>query len=98
MHPLERARTARGWSRTELARQLCQLSAQDETAATLGTRRDGIWRFEHGRTPDQLTQSLISGLLGIPQDVADARSWPQWLASDPLQTPAPHPWDPPGAI
>jgi hypothetical protein len=98
MHPLERARAARGWSRACLARRICELSAQDPAAATLGTGRDGIWRFEHGRRPDRLTQSLIAAALGIPPEAVGERSWPEWLTADPLQLPAPCPWDPPGAI
>lgn len=98
MHPLERARTARGWSRGQMAGKLRELSALDGTTGTLGTGRDGIWRFEHGRVPDRLTQSLIAAALGIPWEAARERSWPQWLAADPLQSPARYPWDPPGAV
>lgn len=98
MHPLERARTARGWSRPDMADRLRKISARDPDIATVGTGRDGIWRFEReGRVPDRLTQELIAQLLGIPPGAIDERSWPGWLHADPLQQPVPRPWDPSGA-
>jgi hypothetical protein len=95
-HPLERARVARDWTRADTAARLCRLGA--EQGIPLGTGKDGIWRWEHGRSPDQLTQSLIADLLGIPQAAVDARSWPQWLSADPAQQSPRYIWDPPGAI
>jgi hypothetical protein len=96
LHPLERARAARDWTRAEMAGKLCALGAARGTA--LGTGKDGIWRWEHGRRPDQLTQSLIADLLGVPQTVVDAKSWPQWLLADSAQQPRRYSWDPAGAI
>ncbi len=95
-HPLERARAARGWSRAEMAGKLCKLGARRGIA--VGTGKDGIWRWEHGRHPDQLAQSLIADLLGIPQAAVDERSWPQWLSADPAQQPPRYTWDPAGAV
>ncbi|MEU1621480.1 helix-turn-helix transcriptional regulator [Streptomyces sp. NPDC005722] len=96
MHLLERARTARGWTRTELARRLCVLGATRGVA--VGTGKDGVWRWEHGRDPDHPTRVLIAELLGIPDDAVTDRPWPNWLAADPALQPLCYTWDAPGAL
>jgi transcriptional regulator with XRE-family HTH domain len=96
MHPLERARAARDWTRAELAGKLRRLGA--ERGIAVGTGKDGIWRWEHGRRPDRLTQSLLASLLGIPPAAVDERSWPQWLSADPAQQAPSFSWDRAGAI
>ncbi|MGW7517808.1 XRE family transcriptional regulator [Streptomyces sp. NPDC054796] len=95
-HPLERARTVRGWSAPELARRLCDLGT--ERGIPVGTGKDGVYRWEAGRCPDARTQQLIAELLNIPREKARPDCWPHWLALDPLQQPTPYPWDPAGAI
>ena len=94
-HLLARAREARGWSRPEMARYLRDFSAQAGHQIFPG--REGIWYWEHNRTPDRDTQVLIAGLLGIPLAAVDERRWPEWLADDPAQRPAPRPWTVAGA-
>lgn len=87
---LTRARDARGWTQAEMARYLCELSCK--RGHPLNTGRDGVWYWEHDRTPDRPTQQLIAELLGIPLAAVDERPWPEWLSEDPVQRPAPRPW------
>jgi len=92
---LTRAREARGWTGPEMARRLREFSV--EAGHPISTGRDGIWYWEHDRTPDHRTQLLIAGLLGIRLDAVDERPWPEWLSEDPAQRPASRPWTVPGA-
>jgi len=87
---LTRARHARGWTQSDTARRLRELSR--ERGRPLCTGRDGVWYWEHRRTPDRPTQLLIAELLGIPLTAVDERPWPEWLSEDPAQRPAPRPW------
>ncbi len=87
---LTRAREARGWTRPEMARRLRDFS--HEAGHPISPGRDGIWYWEHSRSPDRATQVLIAGLLGIPPTAVDERPWPEWLSEDPAQRPAPRPW------
>lgn len=93
---LARAREARGWTRSEMARKLREFGY--EAGHPLSTGRDGIWYWEHSRTPDLPTQLLIAGLLGIPPAAVDERPWPEWLSEDPAQRPPPRAWTVPGAF
>ncbi|MEU8782047.1 transcriptional regulator [Streptomyces sp. NPDC048637] len=92
---LTRAIDARGWRRAETARKLRELS--EKRGHPLNTGRDGIWYWEHGRTPDRATQLLLAELFGIPLTAVDERPWPEWLSEDPAQRPAPRPWTSVGA-
>jgi tetratricopeptide (TPR) repeat protein/transcriptional regulator with XRE-family HTH domain len=95
-HLLMRAREARGWTRSEMARRLRDFSYQ--AGHPVSTGRDGIWYWEHSRIPDRPTQLLIAGLLGIPVTAVDERPWPEWLSEDSAQRPAPpRPWTVAGA-
>ncbi|MFC5719179.1 XRE family transcriptional regulator [Streptomyces gamaensis] len=96
MHLLARARTARGWKPPELARRIRVLGK--ERHVHVGTGKDGVYRWEGGRKPDLPTQYLIAELLEIPAEAVLHHPWPRWLALDPLQQPAIHSWDAPGAI
>ncbi|MFC1405692.1 MULTISPECIES: tol-pal system YbgF family protein [Streptacidiphilus] len=96
MHPLERARAARDWSRPDFASMLRELGQARGTH--VGTGKDGVLRWEAGRRPDKATQVLIAELLGIPKAAVRTREWPGWLALDPLQQPVSYRWDAPGAI
>lgn len=87
---LARARHARGWNQSELARRLRAHSR--ERGRPVSTGRDGVWYWEHDRTPDRPTQLLLADLLGIPSEVVDERPWPEWLSEDPAQRPTPRPW------
>ncbi|MER7791130.1 XRE family transcriptional regulator [Streptomyces sp. NPDC097640] len=95
-HLLVRARAVRGWKAPELARRLRELGAKRGTP--VGTRKDGVYRWEASRRPDEPTQRLIAELLNIPQIAVDPRRWPHWLALDPLQQPTRYSWDASGAI
>ncbi|MFB6926397.1 XRE family transcriptional regulator [Streptomyces noursei] len=64
----------------------------------LGTGRDGIYRWEGGRTPEPEAQLLIAELLGIDPEALVTCPWPNWLALDPLQRPPHRSWDAHGAI
>lgn len=96
MHLLTRALLVRGWKPPELARRLRILGA--ERGIPVGTGKDGVYRWEAGRRPDDPTQRLIAELLDIPQDAVDPRRWPHWLALDPLQQPVCYSWDASGAL
>ena len=96
MHLLAHAREVRGWKPPEFARRLRELGARRGTP--VGTGKDGVYRWEAGRCPDEPTRRLIAELLGIPQEAVDRYPWPRWLALDPLQQPTRHTWDAPGAI
>lgn len=92
---LTRAREARGLTRPEMARLLRDLSSR--AGHTISTGRDGVWYWEHDRTPDYPTQRLIAELLGIPLKAVDERPWPEWLSEDPARRPASRPWTVPCA-
>jgi len=94
-HLLARAREARGWSRPQMARYLRDFSLQAGHQIFPG--RDGVWYWEHERTPDRDTQVLIAGLLGISLTTVDERPWPEWLSEDPAQRPPSRPWIVPAA-
>ena len=96
MHPLARSRAVRGWNAPRLARELSALAGARGTP--VGCGRDGVYRWESGRTPDEVTRRLIANLLGIPADVLTRVSWPDWLALDPLLQPAVYPWTADGAV
>ncbi|MFD8970163.1 XRE family transcriptional regulator [Streptomyces sp. NPDC059568] len=96
MHPLKRALEVRGWKPPEFARRLREHAAR--RGIPVGTGKDGVYRWEAGRRPDQRTQRLIAELLGIAATTVKQHPWPGWLALDPLQQPAAHSWDAPGAI
>ncbi|MFE0190717.1 XRE family transcriptional regulator [Streptomyces sp. NPDC058989] len=96
MHLLEQARQVRSWSRTILALRLRELGAS--RGIPVGTRKDGVCRWENHRTPDKDTQLLIAELLGIPAQAITDHPWPHWLALDPLQQPTSYSWDAQGAI
>ncbi|MEU5431003.1 XRE family transcriptional regulator [Streptomyces olivoreticuli] len=96
MHLLTRAMIVRGWKAPELALRICNLGK--ERHVHVGTGKDGVYRWERGREPDQPTQYLIAELLDIPADTVGQYPWPRWLALDPLQQPTHHSWDAPGAI
>lgn len=64
----------------------------------LGTGKDGVYRWESGRTPEPEAQRLIAELLGIDLDALGTSPWPHWLALDPLQQPPRRSWDAHGAI
>jgi transcriptional regulator with XRE-family HTH domain len=87
---LARARDARGWSQSEMARRLCDHGRK--RGHPLNTGRDGVCHWEKRRTPDRPTQLLIADLLGIPPGAVDERPWPEWLSEDPAQRPTPRPW------
>ena len=96
MYPLARSRAVRGWNAPRLARELSALAGARGTP--VGCGRDGVYRWESGRTPDEVTRRLIANLLGIPADVLTRVSWPDWLALDPLLQPAVYPWTAHGAV
>ncbi|WP_367141083.1 MULTISPECIES: XRE family transcriptional regulator [Streptomyces] len=96
MHLLARARLVRGWLPPELAQRIRDLGAEQHVP--VGTRKDGVYRWEAGREPDRPTQYLIAALLDIPASAVDQHHWPRWLALDPLQQPTRYSWDAPGAI
>ncbi|MFJ6380095.1 XRE family transcriptional regulator [Kitasatospora sp. NPDC092039] len=95
-HPLIRVRKARNLERSAFARKLCDRSA--ELGTPLGTGRDGVLRWEKGRTPDNLTQFVIADLIGVDSALVESHPWPQWLQYDPLQQPNEHPWTGPGTV
>jgi tetratricopeptide (TPR) repeat protein len=95
-HPLTWAREVRGWKPAELARRLRELGAQ--RGVPVGTGKDGVYRWEAGRCPDEPTRHLIAELLGIPASAVARYPWPRWLGLDPLQQPTRHTWDASGAI
>lgn len=94
-YPLDQARRARGWTESDMARYVRERGRK--LGVNLGTRRDGVWRWARGRTPDRPTQMVIADLLGIPSDTVHERPWPDWLLEDPVQRDEPQPWTLPGA-
>ncbi|MEU2855642.1 XRE family transcriptional regulator [Streptomyces syringium] len=96
MHLLTRALRARGWLPPEFAHRIRDLGEKRHVA--VGTGKDGVYRWQRGRTPDLPTQYLIAELLGIPASAVVQHPWPRWLSMDPLQQPTHHSWDAPGAI
>ncbi|MFF2618848.1 tol-pal system YbgF family protein [Kitasatospora sp. NPDC058046] len=95
-HPLARARAVRKLERSDLARELRENSTKFGTP--LGTGRDGVLRWESGRTPDDPTQLVMAHLFGIDSNLIGSYPWPRWLEFDPLQQPDDYPWTGPGAL
>ncbi|WP_327591360.1 hypothetical protein OHA25_60525 (plasmid) [Nonomuraea sp. NBC_00507] len=85
------AREVRNMNRRDLARELVTLSIARGGAA-LGTSPDGVLRWENGRRPDRLAQTVMAELFGIDPALIDVHPWPQWLTFDPLQQNPDHPW------
>ncbi|MFE9882663.1 XRE family transcriptional regulator [Streptomyces sp. NPDC005784] len=78
MHPLARARIARGMTGVDLARAIRDAAARRELRS--GATKQLIYKWEaRGVTPDADSQTYIAEALGIPAEAIDPGSWPNWL-------------------
>ncbi|MCX4499504.1 XRE family transcriptional regulator [Streptomyces sp. NBC_01728] len=77
-HPLALARTARGMTGVDLAREIRRAAERRGLRSGADKQRVNKWET-HGVTPDVDSQIYIAEALGIPAEVVDPRSWPHWL-------------------
>ncbi|MGW0883263.1 XRE family transcriptional regulator [Streptomyces sp. NPDC002671] len=77
-HPLARARIVRGMTGVDLAREI--RSAANRRGLRSGATKQRVYKWEtEGVTPDADSQSYIAEALGVPAEVVDPHSWPNWL-------------------
>ncbi|MFE9679276.1 XRE family transcriptional regulator [Streptomyces sp. NPDC006259] len=77
-HPLARARKARGMTGVDLAREIRR--AAERRGLRSGATKQRVYKWEtEGVTPDADSQSYIADALGVPAEVVDPHSWPNWL-------------------
>ncbi|MDX3366185.1 helix-turn-helix transcriptional regulator [Streptomyces sp. ME02-6987-2C] len=76
LHPLARARRARGLSQQQLAARVRDSAARRGLRS--GTDASRIRKWERGIRPDADSQSYIAQALGLSADIIDG-PWPDWL-------------------
>ncbi|MEU5975888.1 helix-turn-helix transcriptional regulator [Streptomyces sp. NPDC047315] len=84
-HPLAHARTARGWSQPELAREVRRAALRRGLRS--GVERQRIWKWENYRAvPDADSQALLAEVFEIDRGLVESFDWPHWLPGrdDPL--------------
>ncbi|GJF26525.1 multiprotein-bridging factor 1 family protein [Streptomyces sp. HO565] len=76
VHPLARARRARGLSQDQLAARVRDSAARRGLRS--GTDASRIRKWERGIRPDEDSQTYLAEALGLPAGTIDA-PWPDWL-------------------
>lgn len=77
-HPLAHARIERGWSQSDLARQIRRAALRRGLRS--GAERQRISKWENGRiVPDDDSQMLLADVFEIDQSLVTALGWPDWL-------------------
>ncbi|MFI1700369.1 XRE family transcriptional regulator [Streptomyces bobili] len=77
-HPLALARTARGMTGVDLAREIRRAAERRGLRSGADKQRVNKWETR-GVKPDADSQMYIAEVLGIPAGAVDPRSWPHWL-------------------
>lgn len=91
-HPLTALRRQRGWTLVDVANLV-----QRRTGLNMACRREKVWRWEHGVTPEVVAQHALAAELGLPQQIIGRHPWPRWLElADPAE-PVDVPWTAVGA-
>ncbi|MEU0100395.1 XRE family transcriptional regulator [Streptomyces sp. NPDC006267] len=77
-HPLAAARSARGLTGVDLAREI--RAAARRRGLRSGVDKQRVWKWEvEGVKPDSASQTYIAEALGLPAHVVDPQNWPHWL-------------------
>ncbi|MEV1084047.1 helix-turn-helix transcriptional regulator [Streptomyces sp. NPDC050211] len=77
-HPLAHARIERGWSQSELAREIRRAALGRGLRS--GAERQRIWKWENYRAvPDADSQMFLADVFEIDQGLVTALGWPYWL-------------------
>ncbi|MEV8544609.1 helix-turn-helix transcriptional regulator [Streptomyces sp. NPDC051572] len=77
-HPLAHARTARGLSQPELARELRRVALLRGLRSGAVKQRISMWENNRA-TPDHDSQVLLADVFGIDVQVVISLGWPHWL-------------------
>jgi tetratricopeptide (TPR) repeat protein len=73
-HPLSAIRAQRGWTLADVATLI-----QRRSGLNMACRREKVWRWEHGITPELPAQYALAAELCVDRDQVDAHPWPGWL-------------------
>ncbi|MFF3730773.1 XRE family transcriptional regulator [Streptomyces sp. NPDC002476] len=77
-HPLALARTARGMTGPDLAREI--RAAAERRGLRSGVDKQRVRKWEvAGITPDREFQEYIAEVFGVPLEEVDVKAWPNWL-------------------
>ncbi|WP_330174114.1 helix-turn-helix transcriptional regulator [Streptomyces sp. NBC_01498] len=76
-HPLAYARQLRGWSQSELARQMRDAARRRGLRAGTSRQRVSVW--ERRVVPDAFSQALLGDVFDVPREQITALGWPHWL-------------------
>jgi tetratricopeptide (TPR) repeat protein len=86
-HPLTSARLRQGWTLADTAAVV-----QQRSGVNMACRREKVWRWEHGVTPEPAAQHALAGALGLEPDVVEMHPWPRWLLLVGPAEPVGGPW------
>lgn len=86
-HPLTALRLRLGWTLADTAAVVRQRSGLN-----MACRREKVWRWEHGVTPELPAQYALADALGVDPDEVDAHPWPGWLLLAGPAEPVDGPW------
>ncbi|WP_331733684.1 helix-turn-helix domain-containing protein (plasmid) [Embleya sp. NBC_00888] len=76
-HPLHHARLERGWSQTDLAREIARVARARGLRS--GTDKNRISLWERTTVPSDESQALLAEVFDVPADVVHTLGWPHWL-------------------
>jgi hypothetical protein len=58
----------------------------------MACRREKVWRWEHGVTPEPAAQCALADEVGVPHQVLHTHPWPRWLLLVDPAEPVDQPW------
>ena len=73
-HPLAAVRVRQGWALADVAALV-----QRRSGLNMACRREKVWRWERGVTPELAAQYALADELGVTHAQVDAHPWPVWL-------------------
>src|SRR6266545_3683381 len=73
-HPLAAVRLRQGWTLTDVAALV-----QRRSGLNMACRREKVWRWERGVTPELPAQYALADELDVSHAQVDAHPWPGWL-------------------
>lgn len=86
-HPLTAVRLQRGWMLRDVASLV-----QQRSGLNMACRREKVWRWERGVTPELAAQLALADELAVPHKQVEQHPWPSWLLLvDPVE-PVDGPW------
>ncbi len=73
-HPLAAVRLQQGWTLADVAALV-----QRRSGLNMAVRREKVWRWERGVTPELPAQYALADELGVAHADVEAHPWPGWL-------------------